>query len=134
MPDYHPAYRGKFIPGGSGGSFPRNSTAGRGRRRFDDDEPTSAKRVRGRRKLEKSGYQRKDQQVRPHMSFHVSGFARPPPCSVYLGQEGLRGDGSSGGRHVGRLAGWPVRVAGRNVHGIRVPWHPGPDEELEGAV
>ena len=38
MPDYHSAYGGKF-------------TSGRGKRRFDDDAPTSAKRVRGRRTL-----------------------------------------------------------------------------------
>ena len=38
MPDYHSAYGGKF-------------TSGRGKRRFDDDAPTSAKRVRGRRAL-----------------------------------------------------------------------------------
>jgi RIO kinase 1 len=38
VPDYHSAYGGKF-------------TSGRGKRRFDDDEPTSAKRVRGRRAL-----------------------------------------------------------------------------------
>jgi RIO kinase 1 len=38
VPDYHSAYSGKF-------------TSGRGKRRFDDDEPTSAKRVRGRRTL-----------------------------------------------------------------------------------
>ena len=35
MPDYHSAYSGRF-------------TSGRGKRRFDDDDPTSAKRVRGR--------------------------------------------------------------------------------------
>jgi RIO kinase 1 len=54
VPEYHSAYSGKFIPGGSGGSgesAPRNSAAGRGKRRFDDDEPTAAKRVRGRRML-----------------------------------------------------------------------------------
>ena len=51
MPDYHSAYGGGFTPGGSGGPSPRNSTAGRGKRRFDDDEPTRAKRVRGRRAL-----------------------------------------------------------------------------------
>ncbi len=38
MPDYHSAYDGKF-------------TSGRGKRRFDDDEPTSVKRVRGRQRL-----------------------------------------------------------------------------------
>ena len=38
MPDYHSAYGGKF-------------TSSRGKRRFDDDEPTSSKRVRGRRTL-----------------------------------------------------------------------------------
>ena len=38
MPDYHSAYGGKF-------------NSGRGKQRFDDDAPTSAKRVRGRRKL-----------------------------------------------------------------------------------
>ena len=38
MPDYHSAYDGKF-------------TSGRGKRRFDDDESTTAKRVRGRRAL-----------------------------------------------------------------------------------
>ena len=38
MPDYHSAYSGKF-------------TSGRGKRRFDDDEPRSAKRVRRRRTL-----------------------------------------------------------------------------------
>ena len=51
MPDFHSAYDGKFIPGGSGGSSPRNSRAGRGKRRFDDDDPTTAKRVRERRAL-----------------------------------------------------------------------------------
>jgi len=35
VPDYHSAYDGKF-------------TSGRGKRRFDDDDPTMAKRVRGR--------------------------------------------------------------------------------------
>ena len=43
MPDYHSVY--------GGGSSPRNSAAGRGKWRFDDDEPTTAKRVRGRRTL-----------------------------------------------------------------------------------
>ena len=38
MPDHHSAYGGEF-------------TSGRGKRRFDDDEPTTAKRVRGRRML-----------------------------------------------------------------------------------
>jgi RIO kinase 1 len=38
VPDYHSAYSGKF-------------TSGRGKRRFDDDAPTSAKRVLGRRAL-----------------------------------------------------------------------------------
>ena len=38
MPDYHSAYDGKF-------------TSGRGKRRYDDDEPTWSKRVRGRRAL-----------------------------------------------------------------------------------
>ena len=38
MPDFHSAYDGKF-------------TSGRGKRRFDDDDPTTAKRVRGRRAL-----------------------------------------------------------------------------------
>ena len=38
MPDFHSAYDGKF-------------TSGRGKRRFDDDDPTTAKRVRGRRRL-----------------------------------------------------------------------------------
>jgi RIO kinase 1 len=38
VPDYHSAYGGKF-------------TSGRGKRRFDDDAPTTAKRVRGRRAL-----------------------------------------------------------------------------------
>ena len=38
MPDYHSAYDGKF-------------TSGRGKRRFDEDESTTAKRVRGRRAL-----------------------------------------------------------------------------------
>ena len=38
MHDYHSAYDGKF-------------TSGRGKRRFDDDAPTTAKRVRGRRML-----------------------------------------------------------------------------------
>jgi RIO kinase 1 len=38
VPDYHSAYGGKF-------------TSSRGKRRFDDDEPTSSKRVRGRRTL-----------------------------------------------------------------------------------
>ena len=47
MPDYHSAYGGRFIPGESA----RNSASGRGKRRFDDDEPTMAKRVRGRRTL-----------------------------------------------------------------------------------
>ena len=51
MPDYHSAYGGRFNPGVSGGPSPRDSTAGRGKRRFDDDEPTTAKRVRGRRTL-----------------------------------------------------------------------------------
>jgi len=45
VPDYHSAFGGEFIPGGAS---PRNSTARRDRRRFDDDEPTSVKRVRGR--------------------------------------------------------------------------------------
>jgi RIO kinase 1 len=54
VPDFHSAYDGKFIPGGSGGPSgpsPRNNRAGRGKRRFDDDEPTTAKRVRGRQRL-----------------------------------------------------------------------------------
>src|SRR5579859_4611323 len=38
VPDFHSAYDGKF-------------TSGRGKRRFDDDDPTMAKRVRGRRAL-----------------------------------------------------------------------------------
>ena len=38
MPDFHSAYDGKFI-------------SGRGKRRFDDDDPTSVKRARGRRAL-----------------------------------------------------------------------------------
>ena len=38
MPDFHSAYDGKF-------------TSGRGKRRFDDDDPATAKRVRGRRAL-----------------------------------------------------------------------------------
>jgi len=38
VPDYHSAYSGKF-------------TSGRGKRRFDDDDPRLAKRVRGRRTL-----------------------------------------------------------------------------------
>jgi RIO kinase 1 len=38
VPDYHSAYDGKF-------------TSGRGKRRFDDDDPTMAKRVRGRAAL-----------------------------------------------------------------------------------
>jgi RIO kinase 1 len=38
VPDFHSAYDGKF-------------TSGRGKRRFDDDDPTTAKRVRGRRRL-----------------------------------------------------------------------------------
>ena len=38
MPDFHSAYDGKI-------------TSGRGKRRFNDDDPTSAKRVRGRRAL-----------------------------------------------------------------------------------
>ena len=38
MPDYHSAYDGEF-------------TSGRGKRRFNDDDPTTAKRVRGRRRL-----------------------------------------------------------------------------------
>ena len=38
MSDYHSAYEGKF-------------TSGRGKRRFDDDDPTSVKRARGRRAL-----------------------------------------------------------------------------------
>jgi RIO kinase 1 len=38
VPDYHSAYDGKI-------------TSGRGKRRFDDDAPTAAKRVRGRRTL-----------------------------------------------------------------------------------
>ena len=38
MPDYHSAYDGKF-------------TSSRGKRRYNDDEPTAAKRVRGRRML-----------------------------------------------------------------------------------
>jgi RIO kinase 1 len=38
VPDFHSAYDGKF-------------TSGRGKRRFDDDDPTTAKRVRGRRTL-----------------------------------------------------------------------------------
>ena len=38
MPDYHSAYDGKF-------------TSSRGKRRYDDDEPTWAKRVRGHRAL-----------------------------------------------------------------------------------
>ena len=38
MPDYHSAYDGKI-------------TSGRGKRRFDDDDPTSVKRVRGHRAL-----------------------------------------------------------------------------------
>ena len=48
MHDYSSAYRGRFT---AEGSFPRANTAGRGRRRFDDDEPTTAKRVRRRRAL-----------------------------------------------------------------------------------
>jgi RIO kinase 1 len=39
VPDYHSAYDGKF-------------TSGRGKRRFNDDDPTSAKRVRGRQRLQ----------------------------------------------------------------------------------
>jgi RIO kinase 1 len=38
VPDYHSAYDGEF-------------TSGRGKRRFNDDDPTTAKRVRGRRRL-----------------------------------------------------------------------------------
>jgi hypothetical protein len=38
VPDYHSAYDGKFI-------------SGRGKRRFDEDESITAKRVRGRRAL-----------------------------------------------------------------------------------
>jgi RIO kinase 1 len=38
VPDFHSAYDGKF-------------TSGRGKRRFNDDDPTTAKRVRGRRAL-----------------------------------------------------------------------------------
>jgi RIO kinase 1 len=38
VPDFHSAYDGKI-------------TSGRGKRRFDDDDPTTAKRVRGRRAL-----------------------------------------------------------------------------------
>ena len=38
MHDYHSAYEGRF-------------TSGRGKRRYDDDDPTTAKRVRGRRAL-----------------------------------------------------------------------------------
>jgi RIO kinase 1 len=45
--DYSSAYRGTFTIEGSGG--PRASTARRGQQRFDDDEPTTAKRVRRRR-------------------------------------------------------------------------------------
>jgi RIO kinase 1 len=47
--DYPFAYRGEL--GGPGGSSPRASTGRRGKRRFDDDEPYMAKRVRGRRAL-----------------------------------------------------------------------------------
>jgi RIO kinase 1 len=43
------AYRGEL--GGSGRSSSRASTGRRGKRRFDDDEPTKAKRVRHRRTL-----------------------------------------------------------------------------------
>jgi RIO kinase 1 len=44
--------RGEFPFGGSGGSSPRDSTARRrSKQRFDDDEPTTFKRVRGRRTL-----------------------------------------------------------------------------------
>jgi RIO kinase 1 len=44
--------RGEFPFGGSGGSSPRDSGARRrSKRRFDDDEPTTFKRVRGHRAL-----------------------------------------------------------------------------------
>ena len=49
MHDFPSARRGEF---NIGGPFPRPSTARRqGKRRFDDDEPTTAKRVRARRSL-----------------------------------------------------------------------------------
>jgi len=49
--DYSSAYRGKFAIEGSGGPSPRAGTKRRGRQRFDDDEPTTAKRMRQRRAL-----------------------------------------------------------------------------------
>ena len=46
------SHRGEFPFGGSGGSYPRASSRHRrGKQRFDDDEPTMVKRVRGRRAL-----------------------------------------------------------------------------------
>ncbi len=49
MHDFPSARRGEF---NTGGSSPWPSAARRrGRQRFDDDEPTTAKRVRGRRSL-----------------------------------------------------------------------------------
>ncbi len=49
MHDFPSARRGEF---NIGGSSPRASTARRrDKQRFDDDEPTTAKRVRGRRSL-----------------------------------------------------------------------------------
>jgi RIO kinase 1 len=49
--EYSSAYRGEFSggPGGPWDSSSRASTARRGKRRFDDDEPITAKRVRPRR-------------------------------------------------------------------------------------